>query len=187
MRSASQAQIWRAAGILPDVLLGAGLIGLDVAARLLPHPPNFSSVAASALFAAAVFRVRVLSFAVPLLALALSDAIIGFDDWRMAAVIYAATVFPAALVVCVRGLPSPIALLGIAACSSVVFFVSTNFGVWAFGAMYPRDLAGLAACYVAALPFFQNTLGGDLFWMFALFGGYQLFRAVLATPRLAPR
>src|SRR3569623_126313 len=40
--------------------------------------------------------------------------------------------------------------------SSVLFFVITNFGMWLFSGFYPRTLAGLEACYVAAVPFFQN-------------------------------
>ena len=61
------------------------------------------------------------------------------------------------------------------------FFLTTNFAVWAFEGIYSHDLAGLTACYVAALPFFKNTVIGDLFWTCALFGGYQLFRMRLAT------
>ena len=41
----------------------AGLVGLDIAARLLPHAPNFTPVAATALFAASVLRTRALSAA----------------------------------------------------------------------------------------------------------------------------
>jgi hypothetical protein len=185
MRSVSRIPMWRASTIAPDLLLGVGLIGLDVVARLLPHAPNFTPFAASALFAAAVFRTRMLSLAVPLLALALSDSILGFDEWRVMSVVYAATALPAAMVLCMRRSPSSIAVLAIMASSSIVFFVSTNFAVWAFGTIYTHDFAGLATCYVAALPFFQNTLSGDLLWTFLLFGGYQLFRRLLAMRRRA--
>jgi hypothetical protein len=57
-------------------------------------------------------------------------------------------------------------------CGSVSFFLITNFGVWAAGAMYPRTGAGLAACFVAALPFFRETLLGDLAYSAILFGSY---------------
>jgi hypothetical protein len=59
---------------------------------------------------------------------------------------------------------------------SVLFFVVTNFGVWARDGLYPHTLAGLANCYVAALPFFQNGLVGDLFFTGALFGGFEFLR-----------
>jgi hypothetical protein len=185
MKSMSRMRIRRAAAIAPDVLLAAGLIGLDVVARLVPHAPNFTPLAASALFAAAVFRVRVLSLAVPLLAMALSDAVLGFYDWKLMGVVYAAITLPAVMALGVGRLRSPIALLCLAVSSSVVFFVTTNFAVWAFGAIYTRDLAGLSTCYVAALPFFQNTLSGDLFWTCVLFGGHQLIRVLLAMARRA--
>jgi len=73
-------------------------------------------------------------------------------------------------------------LLSLCLASSVSFFLTTNFAVWAFDGIYSHDLAGLTACYVAALPFFKNTIIGDLFWTCALFGGYQLLGMRLATP-----
>ena len=47
--------------------------------------------------------------------------------------------------------------------ASVMFFVVTNFCVWALGSLYPKTWEGLLACYVAAIPFFQNDLLGNLF------------------------
>ena len=46
--------------------------------------------------------------------------------------------------------------------------------MWLFSGFYPRTLGGLEACYVAAIPFFQNTLAGDLFYAALLFGGFAL-------------
>jgi hypothetical protein len=54
---------------------------------------------------------------------------------------------------------------------SLAFFAISNFAVWAFSGMYSLDFAGLTQCYVAALPFLQNTVAGDLFWTVVLFGG----------------
>ncbi len=107
MKPMSRMGMWRASTIVPDVLLAAGLIGLDVVARLVPHAPNFTPLAASALFAAAVFRVRILSFAVPLIAMALSDSVLGFYDWRVMAVVYAAIALPAGMALCAGRSPSP--------------------------------------------------------------------------------
>ncbi len=59
---------------------------------------------------------------------------------------------------------------GAALAASVSFFLLSNFAVWAVWAMYPKTLAGLAACYVAALPFFRHSLAGDLFFTVAFFG-----------------
>jgi hypothetical protein len=54
--------------------------------------------------------------------------------------------------------------------------------MWLFSGFYPRTIAGLEACYLAAIPFFQNTVAGDLFYATLLFGGFML--AELLVPRL---
>jgi hypothetical protein len=59
---------------------------------------------------------------------------------------------------------------GAALAASVSFFLLSNFAVWVVWAMYPKTLAGLAACYLAALPFFRHSLAGDLFFTVAFFG-----------------
>ncbi|MBI3540573.1 MAG: hypothetical protein HY073_00220, partial [Deltaproteobacteria bacterium] len=67
--------------------------------------------------------------------------------------------------------------------SSLLFFVVTNFAVWAFQEMYPKTLAGLATCYVAAIPFFQQTILGDALFAAVLFGGYALVQKCLPVLR----
>ena len=166
-----------------DVLLVALLVGLGVAARLLPHALNFSPIVASALFAGAVLRHRSLALLVPLGAMLLSDLAIGFDDWRIASVVYAAMAFPVAVGIVARRYRLSRALLPATLSCSLMFFVTTNFAVWAFGGLYSLDWAGLTACYVAALPFLKYTLAGDLFWTAALFGGaWLLQRRAIADP-----
>jgi hypothetical protein len=74
--------------------------------------------------------------------------------------------------------------IGLAAlASSILFFVMTNFGMWLFSGFYPRTLAGLEACYIAAIPFFQNTLAGDLFFTTLLFGGFAIAERLLPAIR----
>jgi hypothetical protein len=75
-------------------------------------------------------------------------------------------------------------VVGAALASSIAFFLVTNFGTWALSGMYPLTPSGLAACYIAAIPFFQNTVAGDLFYSGLLFGGFALLeRAVPALRR----
>src|SRR5206468_10233509 len=69
---------------------------------------------------------------------------------------------------------SALRVAGVAIASSILFFVITNFGMWLFSGFYPRTLAGLEACYIAAIPFFQNTVAGDLFYAGLLFGGFKV-------------
>lgn len=156
--------------------LAGGLVVLDVAMRLLPHTPNFTPVAATALFAGARLRGYSASLAVPLVAMLVSDKIIGFYDWRVMCVVYLALLLPAPMGMLARRHDFPIVLLPLAAASSVIFFVASNFAVWEFGNIYNRDLAGLTECYIAGLPFLRNTLSGDIFWMSALLGLLGLTR-----------
>ncbi len=140
--------------------------------RLLPHLPNLTPIAAMALFGGAYFSDKRLAFLVPLSALFLSDLILGL--YGQMPVVYASF----ALIVCIgfslqkrrRWLP----IAGAALASSVLFFVTTNFGVWLLSSWYPKNLEGLVACYVAAIPFFRNTLLGDALYTAVLFGGFAL-------------
>src|SRR3954463_744116 len=163
----------RLIALLSAILVAAGL-------RLVPHPPNFSPIDAMALFSGAYLGRRALVFAAPLSALLLSDLVLGFYHGQ--ATVY----FSVALIVMIgmAALTRVSALrVGAAAiASSVLFFVITNFGMWMFGGIYPPTLAGLQACYVAAIPFFQNTIAGDLFYATLLFGGFRL--AEMLAPRL---
>ncbi|HXO69190.1 MAG TPA: DUF6580 family putative transport protein [Bradyrhizobium sp.] len=163
-----------------EFMLLFGLIALDVVVRLLPNALNFTPVAASALFAGAVLG-RPLALAVPLAAMALGDCVLGFDDWRVMIFVYAGLTLPAVLGLLTRGSWKPIRLASLAALSSVIFFVTSNFAVWMFSGIYARDIAGLVKCYIAALPFFQNTLMGDLFWTAVLFGGLWVARHALGS------
>jgi len=79
---------------------------------------------------------------------------------------------------------SPLRIAGAAIASSILFFVLTNFGMWLSSGFYPRTLAGLEACYVAAIPFFQNTLAGDLVFSAILFGGFALLERKVPALRL---
>jgi hypothetical protein len=169
----------RMPGALTGIGLAVALIGLDVIARVAPHAPSFSPVAASALFAGMVIGRRY-ALLVPLAAMVLSDALLGFDDWRMRLVVYAALTLPAVLGLMARNARWPVAF-PLAVASSVIFFVVSNFAVWLFGAMYTHDPAGLAQCYVAALPFFQNALIGDLLWTAGLFGSLWMVRLAFGT------
>jgi len=83
-----------------------------------------------------------------------------------------------ALIVCLgfwlRGRRKVVPIAGAALAGSVLFFVLTNLGVWALGSWYPKTWEGLVACYVAAIPFFHNTLLGDAFYSTVFFGGLAL-------------
>jgi hypothetical protein len=176
------ARHWNTLGL--DLLLVAFLIGFDVAARLLPHLPGLWPFAASALFAGRMLRTPALAFVVPLVALTLSNTVLPGDDWRITVVVYVAIALPALLGMLTRGARTIIAVPATMVTCSLIFFVTTNFAVWAFGSLYSHDWQGLVQCYVAALPFLDKTVIGDLFWTAVLFGGAAL---VQYAPRLSGR
>ncbi len=157
------------------------LVLLAVASRLLPHPPNFAPVAAIGLFAGAAFDRRA-AWLVPFAALLLSDAVIGF--YHPTSMLFNYAGFAACLLLgsAVLGRTRTFArFAGATLGSSIAFFALSNFGMWASG-YYPRTAAGLVECYVAALPFFRNTLASDVLYSAALFGGWALLRATFKRP-----
>jgi hypothetical protein len=159
-----------------DVTLMAFLIGIDVAARLLPHAPGVWPVAATALFAGRTFRIPALALIVPLVATALSNIALPGDDWRVTLVVYAAILVPVFAGMLARRRPGALPVVAAMVSSSLIFFVATNFAVWAFTGMYPMNIQGLVQCYIAALPFLDKTVLGDLAWTGALFGGAWLLQ-----------
>lgn len=169
-------------GLPPRVGLIAAMIFGAAALRLLPHPVNFAPIGAMALFGGAHLPHRgwnfALPFAIPLAAMLLSDAALeastGWGFHRLMPAVYGSFALIVTLGFLLRRgagvLPVFFAALGAAS----LFFLITNFAVWALLDTYPSTAAGLAACYLAALPFFWNTLAGDLFYSAVLFGGFAL-------------
>ena len=160
--------------VIIALILAAGLI------RLLPHPPNFAPIAAMALFAGAHVKNVRLAFLIPLAAMLLSDLVLGLHAGIVLVYVCMAIAVAIGMQLRERVRVVPVALAALA--SSVVFFVVTNFGVWATSGMYPHSIEGLTACYVAAIPFFQNTLLGNAFYTAILFGGFAII--VHYAPRL---
>jgi hypothetical protein len=163
----------RAAVLFSAIVAAAAL-------RLVPHPPNFSPIGAMALFSGAYLGRRALAFVAPFAALLLSDLVLGF--YHGMGTVYAAVALTVVIGGWVCAGRSPLRVGAAAIASSVVFFAITNFGMWLFSGFYPLTGAGLVACFVAAIPFFQNTVAGDLFYAALLFGGFAL--AEHLVPRL---
>lgn len=152
------------------VLLGFVLIG--VLSRLLPHPPNFTSLNAIALFSAYHLGSRSLSAATLFLTLFLSDLILGYHTTlpyvylSFGLIILAGYHFRNRL-----ALPQ---LLSLSAGSSFLFYLITNFGSWMSSSLYPKTLYGLGLCYLAAIPFLLNQVLGDLAYGLILYGMLHL-------------
>ena len=167
-----------------DLVLVVFLIALDVVARIVPHVPGVWPVAASALFAGRMLKLPLLAFLVPVAATVLSNFALPGDDGRVLLVVAAALCVPAALGIVARRWRGAAPTAAAMVATSLLFFVATNFAVWAFDGLYPMTWQGLAECYIAALPFLDRTVLGDLAWCAALFGGAWL---VQHGPALARR
>lgn len=153
--------------------------------RLLPHPPNFTAVGAIAIFGGTFFSSRWLAWVIPVLA-------VWFTDIILNNIIYSAyydgfvlmsnnLIFTAAALIIIaffaRGILQKITagrVAGVSLGASAIFFLISNFGAWASSAIYTKDLAGLLSAYTAGLPFFLNTLAGDLFFCTLMFGSYAI-------------
>lgn len=152
------------------------LVALDITMRLTAHAPNFTPVAASALFASFLFESSMLAAAVPMVAMAAGDLVIGTYDWRIMVVVYSALAIPVFFGRYIRGHFGAARIVTSALAGSTIFFLTTNFAVWYWE--YTRNLSSLLRCYVVAIPFFRNTIAGDLFWSVVLFTSYAVVKTV---------
>jgi hypothetical protein len=161
-----------------------GLIGLGVVSRLVPHPWNATPVMAIALFAGTYLPGR-WGVLAPLGIVAISDLAFGWHN--TIPFTWGAFALTGLLGGWIQRRPSAGRIVTASLTGSVLFFLITNFGVWAVGELYPSTAAGFWQCYVAALPFFRGTLLGDLVYTAAFFGGYALImRSRLACSPACP-
>lgn len=154
--------------------LPVGLAAIAALARLIPHPPNFTPVGGMSLYAGARLA-GWRAYLLPLVLMVSTDALLmlvyGYPMFRANTPFVYAGFLVNVLIGKVLLRKFSAARFGAAAAlGSTQFFLLTNFAVWMWSAMYPPTLAGLAACYVAALPFFGRTLFGDLLYGGLLFG-----------------
>ena len=165
---------------------------LSVFLRILPHPANFAPMGAASIFSGAklnkryIFLIVLLSAFITDYALLyinpFSDQVLNLSKLHSPfATMHATTFFvylsfmiSAGLGLMLRGKKFGWLKLGtLSLASATLFFLITNFGVWATGS-YARDLSGLMMSYEMGLPFFRATLASELFYSFSIFGLYQL-------------
>lgn len=168
----------RSVRVRPLVLTGFVLAA--ALARLLPHPPNLTPIGAMALFGGAHFASRRAALAVPLAAMVLTDVLYflvqGWELGPMRLVVYGCFALVVLLGRRLRHGPTASSVAAASLQSALLFFAVTNFAVWVGSTSYPPTLAGLGACYVAAIPFLGNTLAGHVLFGLALFGGFALLQ-----------
>lgn len=148
------------------------LLILGVICRFLPHPANFAPIGAIAIFGG-IYLSKKYALIIPLAAMLISDIFIGFYSWPIMLSVYSSFVLIGIIGLYIRKNKKFRYILGGTILGSILFFLITNWAVWAFGTLYPSSADGLWISYVAALPFFRNTLLGDLFYTAALVGGME--------------
>lgn len=157
-----------------DWAIIAALVAVGIAARLSGLPANVSPTAAIVLFAGFLFARRWPAALIAVATLAITDVFLGSYEPGLMASVYLAMLFPLVWSGWLRKKTSALRIGSAAVASSSVFFLASNFGVWAFTPWYAGSFEGLLSCYVAALPFYQYTVFGDLLWSITLFGGHAL-------------
>lgn len=172
------------------LLVSVLFVSIIVLTRVMPHLPNFTPVAAAALFLAFAFG-RKIGIMVVGLGMVLTDLFFaGGYNFGVMLSVYVALSLPAVfgpflnrqyhlndqLSSWKRGLLRALQIGGLAATGTILFFLVTNLAVWAFMPTYEASIEGLLTCYAMALPFFKNALMGDLFYNGVFFGVYYLLR-----------
>ena len=162
--------------------ISIGIFIALAASRFVPHPPNFTPMAAIALFAGFIFVKRYMAIVAVVFTMLLCDYFAFGSlsaNWfgsKSMFVVYLALLFPIVFKNFLQRKLGVLRIAGAALASSTVFFIATNFAVWAFSPMYAKTFEGLVLCYTMAIPFFQNTIAGDLVWSGAIFGTYVALR-----------
>ncbi len=156
-------------------------IFLGALSRLIPHPLNFTPLAAMALFGGAFLNDKRLSFLIPVSAMFLSDLLLEFKDgsgfYPEMIWVYGSILLITGLGFLLRGREQRQNIMVASLLGSILFFILTNFGTWVSG-YYGYTSQGLSACYVAAIPFFKGTILGDLFYNLLFFGAFALVKKI---------
>ncbi len=167
-------------------VFAVALIIFCLAARILPHVPNFAPLGALAIFGGVYFN-WAWSLAVPFVTLAFSDLVLGLYDWRLMAAVYGAWLLGAAAGWVIKKQPSVFNIGVSVLISATVFFLITNFAVWAFSSWYPHTLGGLIAALLMGLPFFKATILSNFFYSGLFFGAAALLHAYTQKPSRSRR
>lgn len=178
------------------------IILIAVLIRVFPHAPNFAPVAAMALFGGTYLN-RKYSILIVLTTMLVSDYLLLYihpfsNNFINLSKVYSPVSLIHSTTLFVYGSFVLVSLIGVwlsgrksiknvilaSLASSILFFLVTNFGVWATGA-YSRDASGLLESYIMAIPFFRNTLLSDLFYTGAFLTSYEFVRTFLSSKTYA--
>ena len=156
--------------IIKKEIFPISLILILAFARLIPHPPNFTPIIAVALISGYFFKNINLSLLILLVAMLLSDLFIGFYENMI--FVYASLLLITFVFHKISKKINYKNLFIYCFAGSLIFFIFSNFGVWALGSpgvldvAYERNISGLVECYILAIPFFGNTFLSTLIFAY---------------------
>lgn len=161
------------------------LVIVAISTRLFPHPANFAAVGAVALFSGTYLKKKYALW-LPLIIMMVSDVIIGLHN--LIFFTWGSFVLMGCIGLWVRKNKNVQNVIFGTVTGSLVFFFVTNFAVWAFTPFYAKTVQGLTQCFVLALPFFRNSIAGDIFYVGVLYGAYEgvMYMLPRIKEKLAP-
>lgn len=171
-------------------VLGARILSI----KMVGHPVSFAPMTALALFCGAYLGSGLMAFLLPFAAIIVSDQVLNLAFYGAPGLMTSGPFYPGwywqylcyALFVLVGALVKPnrsaFRIAGTSVAASLVFFLISNFGVWASTAMYPRTADGLIECLVMGLPFLKSAAVADLFFCAVFFGSFELLRRMSLRP-----
>jgi len=162
-------------------MLAISLIIIGILLRFIPHTANFTPVAAIAIFAG-VYLNKKQALIVPLLLMVLSDIFLGMHN--VVIFTWGSFILVTLLGVWAKNHKTVRAIVSVSIVSSVLFYMITNFGVWAMG-WYPHTAKGLLDCYILGLPFLRNFGAATLIYTIVFFGAYELIARRVRDTKLA--
>jgi len=162
-------------------MLALSLIVIGILLRFAPHAPNFTPVAAIALFGA-VYLNRKYALIIPLLLMIASDIFIGMHN--VVFFTWGGFILITLLGFWLKKNKSISRIIASSLASALLFFIVSNFGVWVMG-WYPHTLKGLVNCYIMGLPFLRNFTLATLCFVALFFGAYELIARRVKDTKLA--
>jgi hypothetical protein len=161
-------------------MLAFAILFFGIMSRIFIHWPNFTPVIALALFGG-LYLGKMRGWITPLLLMVVSDLIIGLH--AIVFFTWGSIVLIALLGHQMRGRKNAATLLGTGVLAAVIYFFITNFGAWLV--MYPKTAAGFVSCYVAAIPFFRNSLLSTVVYTALFCGLYEAVSFSVKNTRFA--
>jgi len=156
-----------------------GLILLSGFIRLIPHPWNFTPLLAACIFSGSKIKPNGLAIFTPLLAIFLGDMFIGFYSGMVW--VYAGYILTILISIYLGKSTSLNSKLLNVVFGSLIFFIISNFGVWTSGLIYPLNFVGFSECYIAAIPFYKNTVFGTILYSGVFFGIAEILERKFIT------